>query len=145
MTPLFAAVFAAVGGWHVGAGQVHACPGVKASRCVQVTSWASTVPWRDCANCLPHRTIASLPKDGIAIQLLLARESYPSAKPFVWPPRVTLGDRGGIEGVPARYGVYQRFGRVGALEVYAWVFFGRAQPTANQLARANAELASVRL
>ena len=61
-------------GWHVGAGHVHACPGVSRARCVQVTSRAATVPWRDCLECLPHRTLALLPRDGVAMQLTLARE-----------------------------------------------------------------------
>ena len=34
-------------GWDTRVGKVHACPGVPASRCVQVFSVASTTRWRD--------------------------------------------------------------------------------------------------
>jgi hypothetical protein len=146
MAPLAAVVFVAAGSWHVGAGQVHACPGVPASRCVQVASWASTVRWRDCAGCLPHRTIATLPPDGVALQVFISREQL-VGKPFlVWPPRIRTQDISGIEGVSNHYGVYQRFARVGLGEdAYVWAFFGRAHPTPAQFALANAELATTRV
>jgi hypothetical protein len=147
MTALVAAVFAAVGGWHVGAGQVHACPGVPAARCVQVASWASTVRWRDCPTCLPHKTIATLPPSGVALQVFVSRETPGITRPtLVWPPHITSASLSGIEGVSNRYGVYQRFARVGDGEyAYVWAFFGRAQPTQAQLAKANAEFATTRV
>jgi len=143
---LFAAIFAAVGGWHVGAGHVHACPGVPASRCVQVSSWASTVRWRDCGECLPQKTIDAMPPDGVAIEVVLSSEHPLTAKQTIdWPPRITPGNLSGIEGIPNKFGVYQRFGRVGdGREAYVWAFFGRGKPTASQIAKANAELATVR-
>src|SRR5947208_1486437 len=64
--------FARAAGWHVHTGRVHACPGVSASRCSQVTSVASTAPWRDCVECLPHKTFAAMPASGVAIQITVA-------------------------------------------------------------------------
>jgi len=147
MTPLFAAVFAALAGWHVGAGQVHACPGVPASRCTTVAAFASTAPLRDCAECVPHRTISTLPPNGIVLQVLLSREQPAPAKPsLAWPPHITPASLTGIEGVSNRYGVYQLFARVGdGEEAYVWAFFGRAHPTRAQIDEANAELATTRL
>jgi hypothetical protein len=144
---LLPALFAAHGGWHTGHDRVHACPGVSASRCVSVESWAATVPWRDCGGCLPHRTIASLPPNGIALQVFVAVEHPLVAKRRIaWPPTIRARDVvAGGEGIASRYGVFQLFARAGAREVYVWAFFGRAHPTRAQLARANAELATARL
>jgi hypothetical protein len=137
--------FAQRPGWHVGAGRVHACPGVPRARCVQVTSRASTVPWRDCTECLPHKTLARLPRDGVAIQLTLAREHRPPPGALSWPPRLRAGEAQGLEGLPARIGTIQRTGRLGGSYAGLVVFFGRPHPTPRQLARADAELASARL
>jgi hypothetical protein len=46
--------------------------------------------------------------------------------------------------VPRRYGLFQIFVRTGTLERYLFVWFGRSHPTRHQLARANAELRTVR-
>ena len=144
---LLPALFAPRPGWHVGHGSVHACRGVSASRCVYASSWAATIRWRGCGECLPHQTIAALPPDAIALQVTVAVE-----RPLVarraprWPPPIRARDvRPGFEGVPRRYGVYQRFARFGHVEAYVWAFFGRGRPTAGQLAAANAELRTVRL
>ena len=131
--------------WHVGHGRVHACPGMPRSRCTSVTSWAATVRWRDCSECLPHKTVESLPRDGIAIQVSFVRTKSPGwVKPMRWPPRLrTMG--GPFEGLPNRIGVVQLIGRLNGYEAYLWVFFGRPQPSARQLARARAELRAARL
>ena len=112
-----------------------------------VASRAATVPWRDCDECLPSRTIDSLPPDGVALQILLSREDPGVAKAsLTWPPQIHRKDLSGIEGVSNHYGVYQRFAHVGNGEyAYVWAFFGRANPTDAQLAKANAELASTHL
>jgi hypothetical protein len=148
MLPLLAAaIFAAAPSWHAGHGPVHACVGVPASRCVEASSWAATVRLRDCANCLPHRTLAVLPANGIVLQLTVAIE-HSGFRPARarWPIRIDRQDIvAGFEGISARYGVFNRIRRIGALEVSVWAFFGRAKPTAAQLARADAELARVRL
>jgi hypothetical protein len=136
--------FAAKAGWYVGTGAAHACPGVAGTRCTRVTSWASTVRWRDCVDCLPHKTVAALPPGGVAIQLSLIRETPAVAKQtLVWPPQLRAADLvSPFEGLPSRIGVYQRFVRIGSYEAYVLVLFGRTKPDAHQLALANAELRS---
>lgn len=139
--------FRAAPGWHVGSRPARACPGVSASRCVQAAGWASTIPYRDCPDCIPpHRTLARMPPDGIAIQLLNSRERPARAPVSRWPVRIREKDviRGGGEGIPGRVGYAQWFVRHGRVEHYLWVWFGRAHPTRGQLARANAELRTVR-
>jgi hypothetical protein len=144
---LVPARFAPRSGWHAGAGAVHACPGVTARRCRQVGSWAATVPWRDCGECLPHRTVARLPPDGIAIQISVARENpLVLRNPLPLPVRVSFAAVvAPFEGLPPRIGVFQTSGRRGRDEVLVTVFFGRSRPTAAQLARAEAELRAAQL
>jgi hypothetical protein len=139
--------FAAKSGWYVGVGKVHPCPGVSATTCTRVTSWAATVRWRDCVDCLPHKTVAALPAGGVAIQLSLIRESAAVAKvTLAWPPRIRAADLvSPFEGLASRIGVYQRFARVGSYEVYMLVLFGRNRPDARQLAFANTELRTAKL
>jgi hypothetical protein len=132
-------------GWHVGAGRVHACPGVSPARCVQVTSRAATVRWRDCIECLPHKTLARLPGDGVAMQLTLARERPLPNGALSWPARFRAGEAQSFEGLPARIGTIQRAGRRHGFYASLIVFFGRPHPTPRQLARAEAELATARL
>jgi hypothetical protein len=136
-----------VTGWQVRVGTVQDCPGVSASRCSQATSTASTLLWRDCIACLPHRTVAAMSASDIAIQITVAVEGQLRLKPtFVWPPHVGRGDvRAAFEGLPSRIGVYQGITRVGTREVGVFVFFGRGRPTDRQLSRANAELRRARL
>ncbi len=138
--------FAPAAGWHVRTGKVRACPGVAASRCSAVTSVAATIRWRDCLHCRPHRTLGVLPPGGIAIQVTVVRER-PTRIPFrfSWPPTIRPSHIEGLEGVPDHIGVYQRSTRIGAREVFAIAFFGRAPPTAGQIRRANAALRRGRL
>ena len=138
--------FVPASGWHVRTGRAHACPGVPASRCSQVTSLASTIHWRDCVECLPHRTVAAMPANGIAIQIGVAVEHPVRAtRTFPWPAQVTRARvDAGFEGLPGRIGVYQGSMLVGGRELSAMVFFGRSRPTSRQLARANAELRRTR-
>jgi hypothetical protein len=137
--------FAAAPGWHVGSSPPRACVGVSAPGCVWTAGWASTVPYRDCPNCIaPHRTLAHLPPGGIIIQLTQARERPKRPPVGTWPPRIPAGKiRAGFEGVSNRYGVFQTFIRTGHLERSLFAWFGRAHPTRRQLARANAELRTV--
>lgn len=137
--------FVPAAGWHTRTGKVHACPGVPASRCVQVFSVASTTPWRDCLACLPHQTAAAMSRDDIAIQIDVARESAKLRPTFTWPPLITRPQVvAGFEGLPSRISTYQGHGRVGKREVSVFVLFGRPHPTGRQLRRANAELRRVR-
>jgi hypothetical protein len=129
-------------GWHLRTGRVHACPGVPASRCSQVASVSSTSRWQDCVECAPHRTLAVIPAEGIAIRIGVAIER-PLRVPrtFAWPPRIDRAEvRAGFEGLPSRIGVYQASSRVGTLEIFLFVYFGRSRPTAGQLNAANTEL-----
>jgi hypothetical protein len=109
---------------------------------VQRESWASTIEWRGCTECLPHATIEALPRDGIALQVTFSVERPAVRRPTAsWPPTIRQRDiGGGFEGVSSRFGVFQLFARFGTVEGYVWAFFGRADPTARQLERANAEL-----
>jgi len=88
-----------------------------------------------------------LPADGIILQVTGAVE-----RPLVarrtpsWPATIRAQDvSAGFESVSHRYGVYQLFARFGRVEAYVWAFFGRAHPTAAQLAATNPTLQTVRL
>jgi hypothetical protein len=143
---LMPVVFAPQPGWHTGHTRVHPCPGVSADRCVQATSWAATIPWRGCADCLPHAMIAALPPDGIILQVSVSAERPLAGRHAgAWPPTIRAGNLSGIEGVSGRYGVFQLFARYGQRDDYVWAFFGRAHPTRAQLAAANAELRAARM
>jgi hypothetical protein len=103
------------------------------------------VSYHDCGNCVPpHRTLAVLPPDGIVIQELNGRERPSRIASRSWPPRIRAGEvTGPFEGEPPRYGVFQFSGRTGSIERSLFVWFGRSHPTAQQLARANAELRTI--
>ncbi len=139
--------FRAAPGWQVGSRPAHTCVGVSPRRCVQASGWASTVRYRDCGNCVPpHRTLAHLPPNGIVIQLSNSRERPAYEMPRGWPPRLRASQVvGPFEGEPPQYGVIQagRRDRSG-VEHFLFVWFGRPHPTRQQLARANAELQTVR-
>jgi hypothetical protein len=138
--------FGARPGWHVGSTRAQACVGVSRSRCVQAEAWASTVRYRDCANCTPpHKTLAALPPAGIVIQVTNARERPHYGRLGSWPPRLRASQVvGPFEGEPARFGVIQLLRRTrDEVEHSLFVWFGRAHPTRAQLARANAELRTV--
>lgn len=147
-TPLLKPVqFAPAVGWHLRTGTVHSCPGVVASRCSQVTSTASTTRYRDCLDCLPHRTVAAMRANDIAIQITVALE-HPMRveRTCAWPPRVTTRRvLVPFEGLPRRIGVYQCQSPVRRREVFIFIVFGRAIPTTRQLNLVNAELRRARL
>jgi hypothetical protein len=135
--------FLARRGWHVGTGGRAA---VRAEG-EQTTSWAATVPWRDGPNELPpHRTLARLPRDGIAIFLGLFRDSR---EPRQSPWNSLRIDRrelsGGFEGLPPRFGLYRATVQHGTYVLDLWVFFGTTRPSSATVARAQAELDAVRL
>jgi len=120
---------------------------VARSRCSQVGSWAATVPWRDCQDCaIARRTLASLPADGVVVYLLLASGAQLPRNALQWPPRLRAAAVvSPIEGVPARIGYFGRAGRLRGFTAQLFVYFGRRDPTAAQLARAEAELRSAHL
>ena len=124
--------FQAGHGWHVGA---HGAWG-----------YASTIRNRDCSNCVPpHRTLAHLPPGGILIQLGNFHAER-QASPGEWPLRIRRKSliAGGGEGIPRNVSFGEWFIRRRGIEHYLWVWFGRVHPTRRQLARANAELRTVR-
>ena len=137
--------FHTAAGWHVGTQPNQTCPGVSRSRCVQSNGWASTVAYRDCGDCVPpHRTLAALPPEGIVIQELNGTERPLKIGQRPWPPRIHMREvTGPFEGEPPQYGVFQYTARTGSVERSLFVWFGRPHPTAQQLARANAELRTV--
>jgi hypothetical protein len=138
--------FAPAAGWQVRVGKPHACVGVSASQCSQVTTVASTTRFRDCLECLPHRTVAAMRAQDIAIKLTVAIERpLRTKRTFAWPPRIVRRGVAGLEGLPARIGVYQGSTLVGSREVFVLVVFGRAVPTERQLRRVNAELRRSRI
>jgi hypothetical protein len=105
------------------------------------------VPWRDCQACaVPHRTLASLQRGGIAIFLLLdSGPSRPRTK-LRWPPRLRSASiRGPIAQAPERIGYFGRSGLLRGFTAQLFVYFGRRHPTPHQLARAQAELNSASL
>src|SRR5262249_8006228 len=115
--------------------------------CVAAQGWASTVPYRDCANCVPpYQTIAAMPRGGIIIQVTNARERPPFGALGGWPPRLRASQVvAGFEGEPTSIGDIQLYvqGQDG-VDHSLFVWFGTAHPTAVQLARATAELQTVR-
>ena len=139
--------FVPAAGWHLRQGVVHACVGVSASRCSQAASTASTTRWRDCIDCLPHRTVAAMRANDIAIRITIVVERpLRLRRTFAWPPRVRRRSvYAPFEGLPGRIGVYQGNTRIGGREVFVFIVFGRAVPTNRQLNRANAELRRARL
>jgi hypothetical protein len=142
--------FSSASGWHVGSTPTHSCDvGMTRGRCVMAEAWASTVPYRDCPNCVPpHETLATLPPDGIIIQLTDARERPPYGRPGDWPTQSHASQviRGPFEGEPGRdFSYVQLVVRTpDDVEHFLFIWFGRPHPTAQQLARANAELRTVR-
>ncbi len=140
--------FSRADGWHRGAGQTQACQGVTAARCTYRWIWTATAPWKYCANCAPHRTVKALPRNGVVISALIVTERPMAAKRLVaWPARIRAKDVfAGFEGLPGRIGVYQLFARIGSgREIILMVYFGQGRPTAGQISKANARLASVPL
>lgn len=142
--------FSSAAGWHVGSTPTHSCAGVTQGRCVMAEAWASTVPYLDCPDCVPpHKTLAALPPDGIVIQLTDARERPPYGSRGSWPTQIRASQvnvgPGSGEGMPARISYAQLVVRGPQdVEHFLFIWFGRPHPTAQQLARANTELRTVR-
>jgi hypothetical protein len=137
--------FPSPAGWYAGAGVVRACPGVSAQRCRFAPSWAGTVVLLDCVNCLPHRTVAKLPADGVVIQASISLERPRRLNGPAWPPRIDPRAVTNFEGLPPRIGVFQATARDGPFDVLVMVFFGRPHPSPRQVASAQAELSGARL
>ena len=140
--------FASTLGWQTGTTKARACPGVSADRCTEAGSWASTVGWKDCRNCVPHQTLSTLPRNGIILAVSRVRERpVVATRQVAWPLRIRPQEvTAGIEGIPSRYGVYQLFARLPNRDsVRVWGYFGRSRPTTAQLQAANTQLRMARL
>jgi hypothetical protein len=138
------AAFSAADGWDTGtSGAAKVQPDGQ-----QTWTWASTVPYRDEPfQFLPHKTLAALPPGGIVIDVqLLGPDQRPSAAKS--PLQIAPADGpGSMEGLTPPYSLYSTGGRVAGQDYDAdvSVLFGREHPTAEQFARANAELARLEL
>lgn len=142
------AQFTPAPGWHSGTGKTRACPGVSAERCTESWAWTSTVRWRDCRSCVPHKTLSVLPRNGVVVTVTRVRERPVFARRQIkWPPRIATRDvTAGMEGIPGRYGVYQLVARLANREeVMVSAYFGRSRPTTEQIAAANGRLRAARL
>ena len=139
------ATFAAADGWNTGtSGTAKQQPDGQ-----QTWTWASTVPYRDEPfQFLPHKTLATLPPDGIVIDVQLFGPDEKPQRPARVPLRITPADGpGSMEGLTPPFSLYGTGGRVrgGAYDADVSVLFGREHPTDEQFARANAELARLDL
>jgi hypothetical protein len=145
------ATFAAASGWHTGTGG----SGEARPDGDQTWSWAGTVPVLDEPFSFAQRTLESLPDDGIVIVVQLSRNSIapPTASdrnfPVLQPPyqlsqaHVSEAWEGQVRDLP-EYVILSRV-RKGQYNAEIRVFFGRPDPTAEQLGRAQAELDRLRL
>jgi len=80
------------------------------------------------------------------IYLSLAKERFRFRSPLVWPPRLRAKDVvSPVEGHAARFGLISRGGHLHGYSAGLYVWFGRPHPTLQQLARAQAELATAKL
>ena len=134
--------FAARPRWHVAtsrAGRLLAQGG-------QTETAAATFPLGQHPFDVPPYRVTRLPADGIVIVLTLSR-SYPpwiggrSHGSFHIDPRHVSTS---FEGMPSTVSMYQAFTKSAAYDRSLYVFFGRPHPTRAQVARAQAELDSVR-
>jgi hypothetical protein len=139
--PLAPARFPKRPGWFVGAraGKLLAEGG-------QTETWASTVPYRDAPSQIPpHRTLARLPRDGVIIWVSLSRDSALRQRPF---NSLSIRRRlieSSFEGLPKGVALYRASVRQASYDMGVWVFFKTLHPRAEVVARAQAQLDSLRL
>ncbi|MBA3735265.1 MAG: hypothetical protein H0W90_08715 [Actinobacteria bacterium] len=128
-------------GWFVGArgGKLLAEGG-------QTETWAATVPYRDTPTQIPPiHTLNRLPRDGVIIWVSLSRDSALRIRP-VNSLRIRarlIGNN--FEGLPPNIGVYGASVRKTGYDLDLRVFFKTVHPSANLIARAQAELNRLRL
>jgi hypothetical protein len=141
-----AAHFPAAPGWHTRVGP----PRSERPACgEQRSAWAATDPLRDGAyDFPPHRTIATLPPDGIVVALFLSTERCnPQPEPTVHLPLdLRRAHRSGFPGPRGdELPLYSLFGRRrGRYTVELRVIFGRRHPTKAQRAAAQREISGIR-
>jgi hypothetical protein len=113
-----------------------------------LSSWASTAPYRDQPDQFPpHKTLAALPPEGIVIVVWLSRHPGSRSRlPRQQAPFKIAHTPGSFEGVPSSRATYGSGADVkGRFDVTLWVFFGRTEPTTEQLDRAQAEVDRLQL
>jgi hypothetical protein len=129
-------------GWYVGEARV-ATPGCV--RCVQIASWASTIPYLDKPGDFPQRTMTALGPKGA---IVFVTRSWQPARPRWMLQRHPLRIvrtliHAGFEGNPTHDRVSEWLAaswRAGSF-VSVYVFFGSPTPAARDVARAERELA----
>lgn len=139
------ATFAAADGWHAGnSGQTDVRPEGQ-----QTWTWASTVPYLDEPMQFPPRkSLEQLPPDGIVIGVMLFGPDKRSSRKAEPPFRIAQAARAyPWEGQVGEFPLYHIAGRTPGQQynVDIFVFFGRNQPTDEQIAAADAELARLKL
>jgi hypothetical protein len=134
-------------GWYVGASRV-ATPGCK--DCVQLASWASTVPYLDQPGDFPQHTMVTLGRDDVIVWM--TRSWQPVTTALRWmlkrhSLRIVPGIiRAGFEGNPAPSRVSEwgsATWRSGSF-VSVYVFFGSPKPTVATIGRAQSEITRAR-
>jgi hypothetical protein len=132
-------------GWDVGAASIrsHSCP-----RCVEKLSHASTVRYLDAPNDFPQKTMETLGRDDVILQVTRSWEPSPPNWEFKRRPLRILRSQihAGFEGNPTHGRVSQWIAstwRNGSL-VQVYVFFGSPVPTASTVARAQCEVSRTR-
>jgi hypothetical protein len=141
------ATFRSAEGWHTGTnGTVDVQPDGQ-----HAFTWASTIPYRDEPfDFPPSQTLERLPGDGIVIDVQLDGPDPrlgDRSRPIRLPFRIAEADAGSFEGLGPENPLYNLVGRAPGqrYEVDISVLFGRAHPTPDQLAAADAELARLHL
>ena len=129
-------------GWYVGEARV-ATPGCV--RCVQIASWASTIPYLGKPGDFPQRTMTALGPKGA---IVFVSRSWQPSRPLWMLQRHPLRIvrtliHAGFEGNPTHDRVSEWLAsswRAGSF-VSVYVFFGSPTPLARDIARAERELA----
>jgi hypothetical protein len=140
-----AAVLPHAGGWNGGAAPI---PTAGCTRCVQVDSWAATVPYRDAPNEVPWRTAAALGPGDVAI--LLIRSWQPSRPPWMTqrhPLRIRSAQiHSNFEGnsQPGHVSMWGGYTWRNGSAVQVYVYFGSPRPSRAAVRRAQRELDSTR-
>jgi hypothetical protein len=132
------ATFGAADGWETGtSGPAEVEPDGQ-----QTSSWAATIPYRDGPfQFPPHRTLEKLAPDDILIVAGLSQSGPRPQSPERALRLAQAPQTGPFEGTSAEIGQYHLATRFkDEYDVSVSVFFGRANATAEQLARAQGEL-----
>ena len=128
-------------GWHVSTANIRSdfCP-----RCVQKFSRASTVRYLDAPNDFPQKTMATLRRGDVILQVTRSWQPSPPKWEFKRHPLQILRSQihAGFEGNTTHGRVSEWLGSTwrNGSHVAVYVFFGSPLPTASTVARAQREL-----